>query len=202
MYSTKSGLVLGFHGCDQSTLEKVLTQNSPLKRSTNKYDWLGNGVYFWENSPERALDFAKSLKENPRKGKKPISTPCVLGAVLDLGHCLDFMSLKYLNILTNSYDTLAQVYEQSGLKIPENISTEENGDLLLRRLDCAVIELIIKTKKKPKFDSVRAVFWEGDVPYPNAGFKKKNHIQICIRNPNCIKGYFRPLELLKSYKRV
>ncbi|OQX80647.1 MAG: hypothetical protein B6D64_02915 [Bacteroidetes bacterium 4484_276] len=31
--------------------------------------------------------------------------------------------------------------------------------------------------------------------YPNAGFKEKNHIQIAIRNPNCIKGYFFPREI-------
>ena len=25
-----------------------------------------------------------------------------------------------------------------------------------------------------------------------AGFAEKNHIQICVCNPNCIKGYFLP----------
>ena len=28
--------------------------------------------------------------------------------------------------------------------------------------------------------------------YDGAGFLDKTHIQICIRNPNCIKGYFIP----------
>ncbi len=28
---------------------------------------------------------------------------------------------------------------------------------------------------------------------PTAGFYTKNHIQLCVRNPDCIKGYFRPL---------
>jgi len=32
--------------------------------------------------------------------------------------------------------------------------------------------------------------WEN----PGAGFKEKNHIQICVRNRNCIKGYFLPRE--------
>ena len=40
------------------------------------------------------------------------------------------------------------------------------------------------------FDSARGVFVEGEALYPNAGFNEKNHIQICIRNPNCIKGFF------------
>jgi hypothetical protein len=43
-----------------------------------------------------------------------------------------------------------------------------------------------------KFDSVRGVFWEGKELYPGAGFMERNHIQICLRNPNCIKGFFIP----------
>ena len=47
---------------------------------------------------------------------------------------------------------------------------------------------------EPPFDSVRGVFFEGENLYPNAGFKAKNHIQVCVRNPNCIKGFFRVRE--------
>jgi hypothetical protein len=50
------------------------------------------------------------------------------------------------------------------------------------------------------FDSVRGVFWEGNEPYPNAGFREKNHIQISVRNPNCIKGFFIPRESMAEYK--
>ena len=41
---------------------------------------------------------------------------------------------------------------------------------------------------------MRGVFWEGEDLYENAGFKEKNHIQICVRNSNCIKGFFIPRE--------
>jgi hypothetical protein len=40
---------------------------------------------------------------------------------------------------------------------------------------------------------VRAAFIEGEPLYPNAGFNDRNHIQLCVVNPRCIKGYFRPL---------
>jgi len=49
--------------------------------------------------------------------------------------------------------------------------------------------------------SVRGVFFEGKDIYKNAGFKEKNHIQIAIKNPNCIKGYFIPRELDKRYPK-
>ena len=78
--------------------------------------------------------------------------------------------------------------------MPENIGITH--DLLQRELDCAVIETLhtsLESENEQKFDSVRGVFWEGEQLYPNAGFKEKDHIQICIRNLNCIKGYFLPL---------
>jgi hypothetical protein len=52
------------------------------------------------------------------------------------------------------------------------------------------------------FDSVRGVFWEGRELYPNAGFREKDHIQICIRNPNCIKGFFYPREINDKFQIV
>ncbi|MEI9921586.1 MAG: hypothetical protein WDO14_22775 [Bacteroidota bacterium] len=66
---------------------------------------------------------------------------------------------------------------------------------MLRELDCYVIEKLHETHRLNNitaYDSVKAVFWEGPLLYPNAGFREKNHIQICVRNPNCIKGFFIP----------
>jgi len=42
------------------------------------------------------------------------------------------------------------------------------------------------------FDSVKGVFLSESGPiYEGSGFFTKTHIQICIRNPFCIKGVFR-----------
>ena len=67
--------------------------------------------------------------------------------------------------------------------------------LVMEYLDCAVVEYthsFLKSKNQPAFDSVRAAFIEGEKIYPGAGFNEKTHIQICILNPNCIKGFFKP----------
>jgi len=42
------------------------------------------------------------------------------------------------------------------------------------------------------FDSTRGVFTEGGPAFDGAGIYAKSHIQICIRNLNCIKGFFLP----------
>lgn len=205
MYSKRSGLIIGFHGCDKELRDEIVsTQGVVLSPSKNKYDWLGNGIYFWENNKERALQFVEDLKENPPKGKEnSIKEPAVLGVVLDLGFCLDLLDSEYLKVLKASYDFLCKSNEKYGKKIPENIT--KNGELLLRNLDCAVIEtthLLNKELGKDAYDSVRGVFLEGSDLYKNAGFKEKNHIQIAIRNPNCIKGYFIPREFDDRYKKT
>lgn len=46
LYSRRSNLVIGFHGCDQSVVEAVIAGKTELLASTNDYDWLGNGIYF------------------------------------------------------------------------------------------------------------------------------------------------------------
>lgn len=205
MYSTRSGLIFGFHGCDDSVATAVLNRKTELRESHNAYDWLGHGIYFWENSPERALDYAIYLKENPGRAKNPITNPSVLGAVIDLGYCFDLTDYKMLRFLKSGYDIFNSAWENMGKKIPVNKIAGDSSDLLMRELDCAVIESIHDFRNKKSyapFDSVRGVFWEGDELYPNAGFREKDHIQICVRNPNCIKGYFLPRQLDSRFKAI
>lgn len=206
MYSKRTGLIIGFHGCDISVRDKVVCKKGEiLKSSDNEYDWLGGGVYFWENNYERAYEFAKFLKENPPHNKKQkIKTPAVIGAIIDLGFCLDLLDSSNLKLLKESYKILKQLKEKQNLEIPQNVPLVKNGDLLKRNLDCAVIELIHQHRKEKElqsFDSVRGVFFEGNELYPNAGFREKNHIQIAIRNPNSIKGFFIPRDIDKKHKR-
>ena len=111
---------------------------------------------------------------------------------------------EYLDLLGKGYQVLKQLHEQHNQKIPENIPLGQHQDLLLRYLDCAVIETIHQFNNDEKlleFDSVRGVFWEGKDLYPNAGFKEKNHIQIAVRNPNCIKGFFIPRTLNNNFPK-
>ena len=205
MYSTRAGLILAFHGCDESTVDDIISGKSSLNQSINKYDWLGHGIYFWDNSPVRALEYATFLKKNPGRARKPIKNPAVIGAVINLGRCLDLLDFENLELVKLGYKLLEISHKASGFKMPANKSTGAGNELLLRELDCAVIEMLHQVRKNeglPMFDSVRGVFWEGEPLYPNAGFREKDHIQICIRNPNCIKGYFLPRTVDSKFNTV
>ncbi len=189
-------IAFGFHGCDIKVGESVLGGKTQLRKSNNEYDWLGHGIYFWESNPERALEYAKLLKEQPPRSQAEVKTPFVIGAVIELGNCLDLLESESLKILKAGYELLHDVAHDKDFSLPANKPIGEEKDLLLRPLDCLVIEFVNKLMKETKegeYDTVRGAFFEGEDLYPNAGFKEKNHIQICVRNPKCIKGYFRPL---------
>ncbi|SDG74327.1 hypothetical protein [Chitinophaga filiformis] len=78
MYHIRPNLIVGFHGCDEVVRNALLNNPNKIKISRKRYDWLGNGMYFWENNYQRALDWAT---EKYQRGK--ITSPAVIGAVID-----------------------------------------------------------------------------------------------------------------------
>ncbi len=203
MYDNRNNLIIGFHGCDERTTKNLINNPQKLYKSEKPTDWLGNGFYFRENNYERALEWAK---DKQRRGV--IKKASVVGALLSLDYCLDFTDSKFINSIIAYYDLLKVQYEALGEILPtnKNAINDKNKDLLIRELDCTVIEFMhqkissqIENDNKEKgfsefrnFDSARGLFTEGGAAFPGAGIQKKNHIQICIRNMNCIKGFFLP----------
>ncbi len=67
-----------------------------------------------------------------------------------------------------------------------------------RALDCAVIKYIHQSNReegKQAYDTIRCAFGEGNEAYPGTEITSRLHIQICIINKDCIKGYFLPRPL-------
>lgn len=195
MYSKKSGYVLAFHGCDESVRNSVVNGEN-LRPSINSYDWLGNGIYFWESDPLRAYEWAVMLS---KRAGTSIKKPSVLGAIIDLGNCLDLTNRENILVLQDAYEMVKENCLMNGYPMPENKNVAGNKDLLYRHLDCAVIQMVHSLVKKTEgadsqYDSVRGLFLEGKPAYEGSGFSEKTHTQICIVNPNCIKGYFLPRE--------
>lgn len=192
MYSTRSNLLLGFHGCEKSEQQKLLSDPSYTRASNESFDWLGHGMYFWENNPLRARLWAE---EKMKAGT--LIEPSVIGAVIDLGRCFDLLDSGNIALLKKCYELFRIESDELDKPIPKNLehSSEKAHDKVLRYLDCAVIEFthsFLESKGEQSFDSVRAAFIEGDPIYEGAGFNDKTHIQICIINPYCIKGFFIP----------
>ena len=48
----------GYHGTTAQDAQAIL--QSGFRPSTNRYDWLGDGVYFWQDAPARAWEWARA----------------------------------------------------------------------------------------------------------------------------------------------
>src|SRR6202020_2917960 len=77
MYDNRSNLIIGFHGCDKPASAALINNPDTIKVSKEPYDWLGHGMYFWENNQERAQQWAverqlpvnNDLSTDPHKNK-------------------------------------------------------------------------------------------------------------------------------------
>lgn len=190
LYRWQPSFILGFHGTDNAVVEAVVqTPTTGLQKSQSTTEWLGHGVYFWEQDPGRALDWAAHGKT-----KGNVLQPSVVGAIIDLGYCLDLTTISGLQEIKQAHEILLETYASAGLPLPRNTG---GIDRLKRELDCAVIQSLHQYRHdrgmRP-YDSVRAPFPEANLLYAESGFRAKNHIQICVRNTKqCIKGYFKPI---------
>lgn len=187
-------LIVGYHGCDRATAERVLLEGDQLRMSSNSHDWLGEGIYFWEHGYRRAAEFAAW-----KTARGEIKEPMVLGAYIHLGRCFDLTDTWATSSLPSYFDSLRALFEAKGEALPQNrAGGERDFDLVLRDLDCAVLNLALRTIDEesgdsgPYYQTVRGAFVEGESVFDGARIHAKTHLQIAVRDPACILGYFRP----------
>lgn len=185
--------IIAYHGCDEQVVRAVLQKRGRLKSSENRFDWLGKGIYFWEHGPQRAWDWARQrAADRPEK----IQKPAVVGAVLHLGKCFDLLDVANTGLLAKLYPGFAKAQRKAGREMPANRSAKggDAGDLLLRYLDCAMINWTMDILEADglSFDTVRCAFSEGEAAFPGSKIYRKSHVQIAVRNPAVILGYFLP----------
>ncbi|MBI2924199.1 MAG: hypothetical protein HYY24_00660 [Verrucomicrobia bacterium] len=186
-------LIVAYHGCDAAVAERVLLGRAELQPSDNPYDWLGRGIYFWEHGPRRALEWAEELK---RREPRKVRRPAVLGAYINLGFCFDLLDRRYTQALSKAYPAFVAFYRQRNQTLPQNRPPAGIREHTLRFLDCAVLNWFLdgaaRATRGVAFQTVRGVFVEGAPAFPGSGIRAKSHIQVAVRDPRCILGYFRP----------
>jgi hypothetical protein len=164
-----------------------------FKSSDKPWDWLGNGAYFWEADIVRAYEWARERRAG---------SPCVVGAAIDLGNCLDLTTRTGILAAKAAYKSFAELQATRGQSLPVNRAAPSGkpSDVGLRLLDRAVIDHLHSLYqsasendggKTKEFDTVRAMFGEGDPIYDNSGFKEKTLVQISVRKIEQILGVFR-----------
>lgn len=142
-FRTPRSVVIAYHGCDEVVGRKLVSGEIPrLDWSNNSYDWIGAGTYFFENDYDRAYHFAKTCSENPDRKltQGTITTPFVVGAVINLGFCLDLSRLEGIVEARDAYLAMVDAFTISGAKIAKNEqSFDGDRDIIKRKLDRSII---------------------------------------------------------------
>ncbi|MGH8159221.1 MAG: hypothetical protein ACREPQ_13960 [Rhodanobacter sp.] len=190
-------LVLAYHGCDAAVRDMLLeSPDQTLKLSVNPYDWLGKGAYFFEDDWMRALAFAVTAHDHPEKKytARPIHDPVVVGAVLRIHRWLDMGTREGIHAYMTAHDDLVA----KGTKIKVNKPADpEDVEMLLRPMDRQILNHVHAMREAdgaPAYNAVRSHFPQGASLLETSGFRADTHIQIALRHPECVVGFFRVRE--------
>lgn len=203
-------IVLAYHGCDVNTRDGLVRGNLAPHISKNPYDWLGDGMYFFEGDPARALKLATFSHNNPQKllTKQPIATPAVVGAILEVERWLDLTTQDGITNFTTAASTVIDAHKSEGTELPTNRPAfEGDEDLLHRSFDRAACQMVHvfrnllhkdalasgQTEKivaTAPYQASRGAFEQGKPIAPASSLCADTHIQIAVHDLSCIKGWF------------
>jgi hypothetical protein len=108
----------------------------------------------------------------------------VLAAMIRLGNCFDLLDPDNLDLLVGFRRRYERVERRAARSPKENHNKS-------KYLDCAVFQFAYEgfELENDPVDTCRAVFVpSGERLWTRSGVYKHSHIQLCVRNPDCILG--------------
>jgi hypothetical protein len=166
---------IGYHGTSIEAARRILSSGFQVSR--NDYDWLGDGAYFFQDAPARALEWARQ-----RHG----ADAAVLGAEIDLDDCIDLLDIKWHGVISRDYMRYRAMLSEIGAPLPR----QTRG---AHRLDRSVLNYVVDElmKKGLHVSSVRAAFPEGKLLFPGSALATRSHVQIAVRDPQAVLRVWR-----------
>jgi hypothetical protein len=104
-------VMFGFHGTRADIARKILDEQHMIP-SDHEYEWLGRGVYFWEDDPVRALQWAKD--------NFPGVEVSVIQARIRRGVCLNELTEAHRAIVKKAEELLLKEVAREGRSVSTN----------------------------------------------------------------------------------
>jgi hypothetical protein len=164
---------IGYHGTSRTVAQIVLRDG--FRFSRNAYDWLGDGVYFFQDAPNRAREWAAQ-----RYGSDGV----VIRSVIRLEDCLDLLDIQWNVFLEAAYTSLVDIAQQAGAQLPRQTSGAH-------RLDRAVVNHAVSflaAQQGMPVRAVRGVFGGGQPVFPGSAILDRAHVQIAVRDASSIES--------------
>ena len=156
--------VQGFHGTSLTAAREI--ERRGFNASSNTYDWLGRGIYFWQDAPMRAREWAEQHH----------SEPVVVAAEIDLDGCMDLLDIGWQRVIAERYTEFFDMVRRSGHQVP----AQRAG---AHRLDAGVMNFLVEVwyDEGVAIRSIRAAFAEGVPVFPGSAILTRSHVQIAVR---------------------
>jgi hypothetical protein len=179
-------LVYGYHGTNLERAESILREG--FTASSNDYDWLGEGIYFWQDAPEKAWLWAK---------KKHHQNSAVIRAEITIN--IDFTIDLFDSFPENAYlMSLKQAYEHFRHLLSTTDLIKQKGGY--HGLDKLIIDyvanILIPELQGKHIQVIRSVFIEGEPIFPSLGkneksaFHDESHVQIAVKDSSVIGNFY------------
>lgn len=160
--------VYGYHGTSQTAAALIV--HGTFLPSNNRYDWLGDGIYFWEEAPERAWEWARQVYGDDA---------AVVASRLLLDSCMDLAERHWQEFLAEVYRSFAHERKQRGRAVPRQRPNSGSHPLDRVIINRAVVTL---AQQGIVIRVVRSPFREGKRLYPWSALYSHQHVQIAVRD--------------------
>ncbi len=171
--------LIGYHGTSMESAQRILDLG--FTPSRNSYDWLGKGVYFWQDAPYRAWNWAGEYC-----GKKG-GDPAVIRSQIRIRRD-EFMDLLDYSQDPNWANYLSRTHQYLQTKTSSLLPPNKKA-IGYHALDRLVVDTLVEDILKPidiSIIAVRACFQEGKEIYPESAIYNKSHIQVAVRDTSSI----------------
>lgn len=154
---------VGYHGTSKESA-KYIVKEKTFPVSMDEEEWLGKGVYFFENDKLQAIDWCTKARK--------YSEWAVIRSNLEVCTVVDLIDKGTYNRFKEIAIKMEKRYKTKKDKSPRKL------------INSVVLEAMYKIEK---YDMVRAAF-----PVPSEKPADRTNIcamqiQLCVRNRNCIK---------------
>ena len=172
----------GYHGTSTEIADKLASGVEGFTVTRNEGDWLGPGVYFWQDAPARALFWAKRKFKDAAVVRAQIN----LTACLDLLELTDFLELKLVQDRFEEFERdSGVVYQQDPLKLLDGVMRIRSGRKkpFVNDRDQAFLEFaipLIEQSRGSKIKCIRAAFVYGRALNATSFLFDWAHVQICV----------------------
>ena len=162
----------GYHGTTTEAAASILQEGFRVSR--NEYDWLGDGIYFFQDAPARAWEWARTHHG---------SDAAVIGSSIRVEDCMDLLDIRWSQVITEAHDSFIAQLKQANQPLP----IQRPG---VHRLDRAVINYTVGNlaEQGVKIRVIRAAFSEGDPVFPESAIFDRSHVQIAVRDITLIEN--------------